>query len=450
MITYPLNNIEYSAEDAELFHVTRTSGVYANNSFDYSLLGGNDIEIGIGIAWIKNSEFAGKVVAEKKSTVINMGITDAVYPRIDAIVIQFNAETNETTFVVKQGTPATSPIAPEVVRTSNIYELHLYHILRPAGAVSLSAANITDMRLSPEHCGIMADSVTSVDTKAIQQQINAFIENTSTQLNALANETEQKYIDVNNDINDLIVDAQGNIDGLVSATQIRLDDIVADTDGKISEEVTSQLTEAKESGEFDGVSVTKVEQTQTSTEDGGTNEITVSLSDDQTFKFIVKNGAKGGKGDKGVGVLSTVLNEDFTLTINLTDGTSYTTPSIRGEIGKTGNGIKSAVLNADYTLTLTFTDNTTYTTPSIRGAKGTDGVSITSVTQTTTASGDGGTNVITVTLSNGQAYTFEVKNGTKGSPGTTDFTQLSNKPTTETWTFTLEDGSTVTKAVYVG
>lgn len=241
MITYPLNNIEYSAEDAELFHVTRTSGVYANNSFDYSLLGGNDIEIGIGIAWIKNSEFAGKVVAEKKSTVINMGITDAVYPRIDAIVIQFNAETNETTFVVKQGTPATSPIAPEVVRTSNIYELHLYHILRPAGAVSLSAANITDMRLSPEHCGIMADSVTSVDTKAIQQQINAFIENTSTRLDALANETEQRYIDVNGDINNLIVD-----------TQTRLDDIVADTDGKISEEVTSQLTEAKESGDFKG------------------------------------------------------------------------------------------------------------------------------------------------------------------------------------------------------
>lgn len=38
-----------------------------------------------------------------------------------------------------------------------------------------------------------------------------------------------------------------------------------------------------------------------------------------------------------------------------------------------GNGIASARLNQDYTLTLTFTDGTTYTTPSIRGAQGEPG-----------------------------------------------------------------------------
>lgn len=41
--------------------------------------------------------------------------------------------------------------------------------------------------------------------------------------------------------------------------------------------------------------------------------------------------------------------------------------------GDKGNGIQSAVLNNDYTLTLTFTDGTTYTTPSIRGEKGEQG-----------------------------------------------------------------------------
>lgn len=46
---------------------------------------------------------------------------------------------------------------------------------------------------------------------------------------------------------------------------------------------------------------------------------------------------------------------------------------IQGETGETGNGIASAVLNADYTLTLTFTDGTSYTTPSIRGEKGEKG-----------------------------------------------------------------------------
>ena len=39
----------------------------------------------------------------------------------------------------------------------------------------------------------------------------------------------------------------------------------------------------------------------------------------------------------------------------------------------TGNGIESAVMNADYTLTLNFTDGTSYTTPSLRGLPGADG-----------------------------------------------------------------------------
>ena len=41
-----------------------------------------------------------------------------------------------------------------------------------------------------------------------------------------------------------------------------------------------------------------------------------------------------------------------------------------GERGPAGNGIASAALSADFTLTLTFTDGTNYTTPSLRGEAG--------------------------------------------------------------------------------
>ena len=44
-----------------------------------------------------------------------------------------------------------------------------------------------------------------------------------------------------------------------------------------------------------------------------------------------------------------------------------------GDDGLDGTGIASAVLNSNYTLTLTFTDGTSYTTPSIRGAQGPKG-----------------------------------------------------------------------------
>ena len=143
----------------------------------------------------------------------------------------------------------------------------------------------------------------------------------------------------------------------------------------------------------DGVGIASVVQTTTSTEDAGTNVITVTLTDGKKSTFYVKNGSNGSAGK---------------------DGQS-------GRDGEDGNGIKSAILNADYTLTLTFDDGTTYTTPSIRGAAGSngkdgaagkDGASIT-VTNVSQSSADSGSNV--VTFSDGTTVT--IKNGGKGSTG---------------------------------
>ena len=134
---------------------------------------------------------------------------------------------------------------------------------------------------------------------------------------------------------------------------------------------------------------------------GGVGSIDISFIQPPAIEITGGIGPQGLKGDTGNGIASVALNEDYTLTITMTDGTSYTTASIRGEQGEqgvqgeqgiqgiqgvqgeqgiqgetgaTGNGIASAVLNADYTLTLTFTDGTTYTTASIRGAQGEQGI----------------------------------------------------------------------------
>ena len=55
----------------------------------------------------------------------------------------------------------------------------------------------------------------------------------------------------------------------------------------------------------------------------------------------------------------------------------------------------------------------------VEGINGADGVGIQSVKQTVTSTEDGGTNVITVTKTNGTSSAFTVKNGTKGSTGAT-------------------------------
>ena len=55
----------------------------------------------------------------------------------------------------------------------------------------------------------------------------------------------------------------------------------------------------------------------------------------------------------------------------------------------------------------------------VESINGADGIGIQSVEQTTTSTVDGGTNVITVTKTDGTSSTFTVKNGSKGSTGAT-------------------------------
>ena len=176
-ITYPLNNIDYTAEDAELFHCTRSSGIWAEDSFSISVTGAdNNVTIGTGIAWINNEEFSGKVAALKSAEVLDLGIADSIYPRIDVIAIQYSANNNATDVVIKKGTPATNPVRPAIVRSGAVYELYLASIYRPAGATVITASNITDLRMNKTLCGLMADSVTKVDMDAIRAQLTGLVE----------------------------------------------------------------------------------------------------------------------------------------------------------------------------------------------------------------------------------------------------------------------------------
>ena len=96
----------------------------------------------------------------------------------------------------------------------------------------------------------------------------------------------------------------------------------------------------------------------------------------------------------------------------------------QGIKGDTGNGIASTVLNNDYTLTITYTDGTTYTTPSIRGAKGETGdTGPTGATGDTGPTGPTGPTGATPNLSIGTVQTL-----TPGSPATAAITGTAENP----------------------
>lgn len=126
-------------------------------------------------------------------------------------------------------------------------------------------------------------------------------------------------------------------------------------------------------------------------------------------------GIQGPRGFTGNGISSTVLNQDYTLTIYFTDGDSYTTPNpIRGIQGETGNGIALIEFNDDYSLTITMDDGISYTTNPIRGETGATG-----------ETGNGIANIIrnadytlTIVMTDGTSYTTPPIKGEPGAAGT--------------------------------
>lgn len=178
IVTYPLNGIDYDAENAETYLCTRTSGVYsADGHFQASVTGDRQVSISAGLAWIQNTDFAGKSVCNTEPVAVEVPIADGTRPRIDRIVLRFDKAANASSIVLKQGTPSSAPAAPTVERTELVYELGLCTVLVPASSTLVSIGDVTSTLLDETVCGIMRDGVTGIPTAQLQEQVNALIEN---------------------------------------------------------------------------------------------------------------------------------------------------------------------------------------------------------------------------------------------------------------------------------
>ncbi len=197
LITYPLDNVEYTADDAALFHATRTTGIHTGNDFAFSVRGSdNTVMLGPGIAWMNIGRFKGVVTALKVETPVDAGLPDPVYPRIDHVILKYDANKNAIDPVIKSGTAGSNPQPPTRSMTEALYEIHLIRIRREPGAVSISAADITDLRLDPNWCGLMAESVTNVDTESINRNVQQI-------LTEVKQETSAVLTSINKELEDL-------------------------------------------------------------------------------------------------------------------------------------------------------------------------------------------------------------------------------------------------------
>lgn len=87
-------------------------------------------------------------------------------PRIDTVVarLDLSQAVRSVELYVKPGTAAASPARPALTRDSTIWELGLADIEVGANVGNISQDNITDTRLDTARCGMVAQTIGSLDT----------------------------------------------------------------------------------------------------------------------------------------------------------------------------------------------------------------------------------------------------------------------------------------------
>lgn len=189
--TYPLDGITYDAADAAGYNSARTSGVYSAEE-DYTVTpgGGYTVKVSGGRAWVHPAKYVGYSIIKQEPDTLTLPLADAQRPRIDRVVLRYDAAARKSYLLVLEGTPASTPTAPAISRTNLLYDLCLAQITRPAGSTAITAGNITDTRLDENLCGVMSDGVTRIPTdqllKAVQARINALEETATNSASAAA------------------------------------------------------------------------------------------------------------------------------------------------------------------------------------------------------------------------------------------------------------------------
>jgi hypothetical protein len=489
IVTYPLNDVLYNAEDAEVFNSVRTSGVFAaKDNLDASVTGDREVTISPGLAWIKNTRFSGKSVAVLEPVSLQIDGAEASLYRIDRIVLRFSKAKNRTELAVKKGTPSLAPVAPEIEKTEDVYELGLYIVAVAAGTSVVTMNEIYDTRQDSDVCGIMASGAD------ISHMIDNMMSDTST--NAVQNKIIKMYVD----------DADGKISTRI-ASLLRL----VTEDIKNLEKLQDEVEKLKESGGTGGsgekvptktseltndsgfitrlvkdlVNYYTTDQTYTKDEVNnlvgaipkfsisvvttlpsvGISETTVYLlkagnvSGDLYTEYIFANGAWEVLGSQRVDLtgyatetwvntqLSKYLLEtDLTTAVNLALANAKASGEFDGADGMSPTiSVKehSITDGGGVSITVTKPDGTTSTARLYDGKDGDDGKNGTSVTVTkvTESTADGGSNIIE--FSDGKSVT--VKNGNKGSTGATGATGAAGK---SAYAYAKDGGYTGTEAEF--
>lgn len=152
---------------AEYFATFIGNGVFPNPSTNLQVISNNDMTVTVraGKAWIN-----GYILINDNDYILNIDVADGLLNRIDRIVVRYDTVDREMKLEVKRGDYATNAVAKGLQRDADAYELGLADIIVKNGIISITQANISDLRLNDDLCGIVHGIVEQVDTTTLFNQ----------------------------------------------------------------------------------------------------------------------------------------------------------------------------------------------------------------------------------------------------------------------------------------
>ncbi len=207
----------YDAADwAAYFSAFVGNGVWAGG-LEITADTGMGLSLSTGKAYID-----GYMYYNTAALTVTIPAADATYPRIDRVVVRFDSAGRQITTEVISGTPAAVPSAPALTRTSLVYELCVAQVHVSAGATYLEAGNITDKRQDASLCGIVASSITPLDSTAVATARDA-----AEAAQEAAEEARDDAEEAKDDAETALSFVQAINDSLVRCTQTEYDALTA-------------------------------------------------------------------------------------------------------------------------------------------------------------------------------------------------------------------------------
>lgn len=223
------DRIYYADQFAYYFSKFISNGVYINPATQLKVTSKGELKLNVAVGdafingyWYKNDENFELQLAQANGSL----------PRIDRIVLRWDSLTRYINLAILQGNPAATPSAKNLTRNADTWELGLADVYIERGVLSVSDANITDLRPDRTYCGYVAGVVSQIDTTNLFAQFTdafeQYYEKQVTTSDKFSSDLAKKYNDyavlAETNFGKWMTDTKGDFDTWYETIQAMLSD----------------------------------------------------------------------------------------------------------------------------------------------------------------------------------------------------------------------------------